>query len=619
MSGIYGFFSRNERDGQAVLKALEAWNRPYGREGRDSMLSGRMGMGCCLEHFSDAFAADHPVLKAKNGYAVIDALLYNRQELIERLEGVDGSVSDEALLLRWVETQGFDALKDVNGDFAGAVYDEQSGEWTLFRDHMGVRPLFVYEDENLFAFSSDLRSLAAIPGADLSLNEKQLYLLTAGNNALSPTESEFERVRSPKPASYRRVRVSDEGFVSEETLYWSLRRKKIRLKTDEDYIREMRRLIEDAVKVRLDAFPGVVGGELSGGLDSCVIDILINRLGREGRYYSWSVDPKVHPMQPGDERLIIEEICQREGITCDYQPGTADSYAELLEKVNPVYVNTHSISQTSAHLHAQGVRAVFTGHGGDEGVSHRCNQVELWYCGEYAAYCREKWQETEGKKLRILRTLKHIYHGVAKEQVRLMQPWEGMAAAKELFRKEFLEKIEKEVQPQTLWFTLDPKLYIEQGGSRNRLDNVALQGAENGVRYLVPYLDYRVIDFAISIPRRLYRKNGVNRWIFREAFKDIMPESLYTLNSKDTPSQRNFTPKGTTGFEECKKMLLAKLDWKFWSKYFDVISVGRCLTVPQNADPRIYFQLSFIMNQLYACAMIQNVRECSGRVNEEDE
>ena len=619
MSGIFGFTCRDDRSGQDVLSALETWNKPYGREGHGSMLLERTGIGCFVEHFSDAFCADQPILSAKNGYAVIDALLYNRTELIARLEDVDASVSDERLLLKWIESFGFEALKEVNGDFAGAIYDEKSGEWMLFRDHMGVRPLFVYEDGSLFAFSSDIRGLAAIPGVDLSLNEKQLYLLTAGYNALSLTETEFERINCVKPASRRLVRVSAGGFASEEATYWSLGSRKIRLSKDEDYIREMRRLVEDAVRVRLDAFPGIVGGELSGGLDSCVIDILINRLGREGRYFSWSVDPKVHPMQPGDERLIIEEICRREGICCDYQPGTADSYDKLLGNVFPAYVNTLNISHTSAHLHAQGVRAVFTGHGGDEGVSHRCNQMELWHCGEYAAYCKEKWQETAGRKLRLLRTLKHIYHGVAKEHLRLRQPWEASSSAKAMLREDFLERMKKTVRPQPLWFTLDPKAYIGQGGSRNRLDNVALQGAENGVRYLVPFLDYRVIDFAVSIPRRLYRKNGVNRWIFREAFKDVMPESLYKLNSKDTPSQQNFTPKGITSFEDSKKLLLTKLDWKFWSKYFDVISVGRCLTAPQQLDMRAYYQLSFAMNQLFGCAMIQSVRECSGYQKKEHE
>ena len=66
-----------------------------------------------------------------------------------------------------------------------------------------------------------------------------------------------------------------------------------------------------------------------------------------------------------------------------------------------------------------------------------------------------------------------------------------------------------------LSFSYDPVSYIHQGGSRNRLDNVALYGAYNGVRYLIPYLDYRVIDYAVSIPRYQYLRGRRNRFVFR--------------------------------------------------------------------------------------------------------
>lgn len=606
MSGIFGYLTREKQSDAERLQALETWNQAYGRENGASKCLPRAGMGCCVEHFSHTFSAGQPILPTKRGYAVIDALLYDRDELLNRLHAAP-SLSDEELLLGLIEACGFDALKDVNGDFAGAFYDETREEWILFRDHMGIRPLFVYEDKNLFAFSSDIRGLTALPGADRSLNEGQLYLRVMGYSALSLTETDFAHIRCIRPASYCRFHFSGSSLNAEEIPYWTLGQRKIRYPKDEDYIHEMRRLVEDAVKRRLDAFDGPVGGELSGGLDSCVIDILIHRLGREGRYCSWSVDPSVHPMQPNDERLIIEDICRREGISCAFLPDEDENYEKSLERMQPTCINTPSIGKTSAYLHAQGIRVVFSGHGGDEGVSHRCNQLELWHCGEYGAYIREKWQETRHKKLRLMRTLKHVYHGIAKEYVHLQQPWQGTFSSAVMLKRDFLERMQKEIHPQTLCFSLDPKAYINQGGSRNRLDNVALQGAENGVRYVLPYLDYRVIDFAVSIPRRLYRKNGVNRWIFREAFRDIMPDSLYRLNTKDTPSLMTYKPRSAVCFEDSKKMLLKKLDWSFWSRYFDLTGIGASLTVPEHVDERRYYQLAFAMNQLHACVMLQNL------------
>lgn len=628
MSGIFGFSYRVKSEENDVLAShfqkclhgLDTWNRIYGKDGSETKLfsDSNGGIGCHLEHFSNQIVTS-PILSntsLNQTITVIDALLYNREELCSLLQIKDAkTISDESLLMKWIQAKGLDALKEVNGDFAGAIYEEKTKTWTLFRDHMGVRPLFYYKDDTVFAFSTDIRGIAAIPGIDLRINEKQLYLRIMGYNNLNLQETEFHNIHCIMPASWCTIQMTETGYHFQEHVYWKLGQKKIRFAKETDYQQEMRRLVEDAMKRRLDAVPSLIGGELSGGLDSCVIDILLNRLGngRKAHYFSWSFDPKEHPLQRIDERHIIEEICKREQITCEYMPIQSENYVETLEQINPPYINTTNIRKTSAYLSQRGVRGIFTGHGGDEGISHRCHQLELWHHHEYIPYFKEKWSETEGKKLRFLRTCKRIYSNVAKEYIKMQLPWEGVSSKVVMLQKEFLETMKKEVRPEPLYFPIDAKAYINQGGSRNRLDNIAFQGAEHGVRYLVPFLDYRVIDFAVSIPRWLYRRGKINRYIYREAFRDLMPNSLYTLQSKDTPSMMGYKPNRTkmSSFEENKKNLLSRLDQAYWSQFFDFKAIEECLTIPNQVDDKTFYQIAFTMNQLYLCLMIQNVREKS--------
>ena len=70
-------------------------------------------------------------------------------------------------------------------------------------------------------------------------------------------------------------KLSGEVLKMSTVIYWQPGSKKIRLSSEEAYIKQLRQLITDSVKRRLDAVPGVVGAELSGGLDSSIIDILI--------------------------------------------------------------------------------------------------------------------------------------------------------------------------------------------------------------------------------------------------------------------------------------------------------------------------------------------------------
>ena len=89
---------------------------------------GQTGLGCHVEHFSEQFPGGAPVLHLDGLDAVVDALLYNREELEAALDLASGSrLSDEELLLMLVRAKGWNALQMVNGDFAGAVFDRKSG------------------------------------------------------------------------------------------------------------------------------------------------------------------------------------------------------------------------------------------------------------------------------------------------------------------------------------------------------------------------------------------------------------------------------------------------------------------------------------------------------------
>ena len=366
---------------------------------------------------------------------------YNREEL-----GA-GNCSDEEFLFRYVRERGYDALAQVNGDFAGAIYDEEQNTWTLFRDHMGIRPLYCYQDESILAFSTDLRGLAAIPGADLQINEEKLYLRMAGFNDLTLCQTEFARINCIRPGSWTVV----SPCKTEEHIYWKLGQKKTRMKQDEDYQAELRRLITDSVKRRPDAVPGIVGGELSGGLDSGVIDILISRLGREGRYFSWSYDPKDLPLQEGDdERKIILDICTQEHISCKLTSLHKDrSLDYLFDELVPPYVNTRSLSEGSRYLKSQGANVVFTGHGGDEGVSHRCNLLELWHYREYMAFAKMIYGSTEGKRLRLLRTAKRMWHQITVVHPKFLKPYQNTTHnAAEFLNPDFAGRMEGRAKRQ---------------------------------------------------------------------------------------------------------------------------------------------------------------------------
>lgn len=634
MSGIYGVWHPRQENfpNKQDIERLMLWNKAYGEETEELYQDKDICCGCYCEKLSENAVQSAPVIVKDGIRAVIDAVLYNREELIEA-GNFSKELSDEELLIDFVAKFGLDQLKEVNGDFAGAIFDLKKKKLILFRDHMGIRPLFYYCNGQSVAFSTDIRGLLAMEWVENSVDEQWFFNRVTESGVLGTETTEFAKIFCVQPASYMECSYENQSILFTKNAYWSLGSKKIRFASEEDYITKLRELITDSVQRRLNAVSGLVGAELSGGLDSGVIDILINRLGRECTYFSWSASPEELPMAENDERLVIEDICNQEKISCDYcgfkinynddsiisqkmkQIGFDLAYNEsaYLMYVFPPYINTLQISASAQFINKCGAKVVFTGHGGDEGVSHRCNAYELLHHKEFIPYIKYMWSLTKDKKYRILRTVKACAKNILITRKHLTNPYVGVFAAKDVLKKDFYEKYVDECQA-SLKFAYDPVSYVKEGGSRNRLDVVALLGGYSGVRYLMPYLDYRVIDYAVSIPRHMYLKKGKNRYIFREAFKDIMPESLYKVNCKEDKSWTNHekSPVKEDAYLERKKRAVDMVDRKYWDDFLDWNVLEQWAAQERTDASELHDKGIFMC--LSNCIQIQNVTSRSRKI-----
>lgn len=606
MSSIYGFLSK---DSNLSSTGLSIWNNLCECNSKNTNISNDVFLGCC--HFPNHNpVANEALVTYENYVAVIDAVIYNRSELLEEIK-CTGNPSDEELLVLYFIKTGCTSLAKVNGDFAGAVFDKVSNTIYVFRDHTGVRPLFYYLDNSNFVFSSDIRGILAQKTLNISIREEWAYYHISGKIPTDAEKTEYNNIFHVKPASILKINFKDGVPVASSKAYWRPAQKKIRLSSEKEYQKELRSLIEDSVKRRLDVYPGIVGAELSGGLDSGVIDILINRAGRKGLYFSWSSSPeKVPIIETYDERNRVKDICRQENIQCNYNDyDIAETVSDIVSTSKrlglnvddsslfvscavPSYINTPPLAISSKIAKANGASVVFSGHGGDEGVSHRCNPYELFYFHEYYHYLRYQWGTTHGQKRRIIKTLKACRDNFKLAKNKLLKPFYTGFSCTEFLNQNLLEA-------KTNWpghastFNYDPITYCNRGLPQIRLENAAFYSAYIGMQYVFPYLDYRVLDFALSIPRNNYLKRGKNRYIFREAFKDIIPQSLYTINLKESLSHRSdperseSTPREENWFEIFKKEradFVSQFDRKLWANILDFTKLDEWVSSDLHSD-----------------------------------
>ena len=242
-------------------------------------------------------SADGEVVAFQNGE------VYNYRQLRKELEAngfVFRTNSDTEVLPHGYLKWGMEGLlARVDGMYAMAILDRRNRELHLARDRFGEKPLFYWAADGKFAFASDLRALAALPGVGDELDpvglEHYLALHYVGGERtilrdlkrVLPGERVTVRIDRPSPVRnrYFRPALGKAPRIPDETLA---------------------KQIEDAVQSRLVA-DVPVGIFLSGGLDSSILAALAARHAPKIATFSMGFSSMDHD-ESGYARLVAERM-----------------------------------------------------------------------------------------------------------------------------------------------------------------------------------------------------------------------------------------------------------------------------------------------------------------------
>ncbi|MGK5594981.1 MAG: asparagine synthetase B family protein [Parachlamydiaceae bacterium] len=123
-------------------------------------------LGC----INTSFVANHK----KSIFLAIDGKIDNKVELLQEFD-LKGGLKQEEILIAGYERKGIQFLKNINGEFAIVLLDQEKNTLYLIRDRIGKKPLYWYQDRSYFLFSSELKSLLT----------SQIVPQTASEEALS--------------------------------------------------------------------------------------------------------------------------------------------------------------------------------------------------------------------------------------------------------------------------------------------------------------------------------------------------------------------------------------------------------------------------------------------------
>ncbi len=207
---------------------------------------------------------------------VYNGEVYNYKYILKEIQKIDinfepVSKSDTEIILQAFVIWGHDFINKLNGMFAIAIYDKQSKDLHLFRDRMGVKPLYYFYKSNVLAFSSELKTLAKTPTIrkQLTKNNKAINQYMHYGYIPSPN-SIYNEIKKLKPGYC--ATFSENGTKFNTYRWWNIEKiiKKETIKDEKVALAKLKNLVEDSVKLRLGT-DVPFGTFLSGGIDSSLI------------------------------------------------------------------------------------------------------------------------------------------------------------------------------------------------------------------------------------------------------------------------------------------------------------------------------------------------------------
>ncbi len=528
---------------RARLRAMVASIRHRGPDAESLHTSDFAGVGFRRLAIIDLHTGDQPVGNADGSIQVFfNGEIYNHLELRQRLRaeiGVDLRQGSDAVVLPYLyERHGPDFVRLLNGMFAICVLDGRDRSVRLYRDQLGVKPLYWAARDGVVVFGSELKPLFASGLCPATLDPTQVVpflehfyvpgeaTLCQGVHKLMPgTELLLLGEAAPRLRTWYRLAERQEPLPG-------------------DGLRELDELLADAVRRQLVA-DVPVGISLSGGLDSS----LIAHYARDADVRAYTVAfPDTDPGELQTARTVATAL-GLEHVVVGAQSG------DFLQDLDgTTWFNDEPVADPAfypallvARAAAQHVKVLLAGTGADElfaGYGH--HQLSLRarlyrrlapVLGDGAATALLRWRATPARRAAVRRFgasrlpfhADAMTHLTAADRAALAQvaAVDHLRELGEAFRDAaWMDGRNQQLHADTVTYLPHQLLAL--------LDRTTMAASIEG---RVPLLDHRVAELAFRIHgRHKYRGSTGNKWLLRRLAARHLPPVVATRRKHGFPS-----------------------------------------------------------------------------------
>jgi asparagine synthase (glutamine-hydrolysing) len=441
----------------------------------------------------------------------------------------------------------------LEGDFGIAVWDGARERLVLARDPLGVKPLYFYQRDSRFIFASEIKAILAHPSVTAEVDEDSLYHYLSFLTTPAP-HTLFRDIKKI-PAGHM-LTVERDG-TTKLTRYWdALPPEETIERSDEESRAELLRLLRESIKKRMMA-DVPFGVFLSGGVDSSAnVALMAEQMSRPVR--TFTVGFREH--EEYNELDAARAVAHRFGTEHhEVIIGDAEMRSFLADLVfhqdepiaDPVCVPLYYVAKLARET---GTIVVQSGEGADEILSGYEKYVRylrlyerFWRHAERlpraarrtaSAGARSLLEAAGAKPLAVELARRfgageELFWGAAvvfdeTSKPRLLSP-QMRARFEQRSSYEIIEPyLEHIARARPASDFLSRMIYLEL---QLRLPELLLMRVDKitmatSVETRVPFLDHKLVEYAMSLPRALKVQGESGKHILKRALEEVLPREL---------------------------------------------------------------------------------------------
>lgn len=482
-------------------------------------------------------------------HVVFNGEIYNYQELRKGLESRGhrfATNSDTEVIVHLYEEDGERLVEKLRGMFAFALWDDKRKRLLLARDRLGIKPLYYLRDDEKLLFGSELKAILA--HGDLRRDVDPVALEDYLTYGMVPgTRTIFRGIQ--KLAAGHVLFVEPGKWNQQPSCYWRLCFEPDESLDEVQWQEAIRTKLDETVERHLIA-DVPVGAFLSGGIDSSVITALAAR----------KVQQPIQTFSIGFREDKFNELpyarlaAEKYGTKHTEEVVTADAAAildELCWHFDEPFADSSSIpTMLVSRLAAQHVKVVLSGDGGDEAFGGYARyphdlregairrRLPAWLRSNLLAPLARAWPKVDWlpRPLRLKTVLTNLSLDADAAYANTLSSCR-MPLRRELMSPAICGQLNG-YQPDRMvrdayGLSADPLSSMIAADVATVLPDDFLVKVDRasmayGLEVRPPLLDHELLELAARIPSRHKVRGSQTKWIFKQACRDLLPQSLMT-------------------------------------------------------------------------------------------